>query len=127
MVIDISTTLYSNLNLSYKNEYLIKSNKLLTELNKMNIKMNIKHNYIIIPMSVYNILEHNDNFSPVIYKSGDGPVLVGTIGEFKCYLDIHLPPDEILVSWDKQTARDVKINSILKGIDEKEKRVKIIS
>ena len=125
MVIDISTTSYSHLN--YKDEYLVKSNKLLTELNRINIKMNIKHNYIIMPMTVYNILEHNDNFSPVIYESGDGPVLVGTIGEFKCYLDIHLSPDRIIVSWDKQTARDVKINSILKGIDEKEKRVKIIS
>jgi len=125
MVIDISTTSHSHL--SYKDEYIVKSNKLLTELNRINIKMNIKHNYIIIPMAVYNILEHNDNFKSTIYESGDGPVLVGTIGEFKCYLDIHLPPDEILVSWDKQTARDVKINSILKGIDEKEKRVKIIS
>jgi hypothetical protein len=125
MVIDISTTSYSHL--SYKDEYLVKSNKLLTELNRINIKMNIKHNYIIIPMTVYNILEYNDNFSPVIYESGDGPVLVGTIGEFKCYLDIYLPPDRVIVSWDKETARDVKINSILKGIDEKEKRVKIIS
>ena len=125
MVIDISTTSYSHL--SYKDEYLVKSNKLLTELNRINIKMNIKHNYIIMPMTVYNILEHNDNFLPVIYESGDGPVLVGTIGEFKCYLDIYLPPDRVIVSWDKETARDVKINSILKGIDEKEKRVKIIS
>ncbi len=125
MVIDISTTSYSHL--SYKDEYFVKSNKLLTELNRINIKMNIKHNYIIMPMTVYNILEYNDNFSPVIYESGDGPVLVGTIGEFKCYLDIYLPPDRVIVSWDKETARDVKINSILKGIDEKEKRVKIIS
>jgi hypothetical protein len=125
MVIDISTASYSHL--SYKDEYLVKSNKLLTELNRINIKMNIKHNYIIMPMTVYNILEYNDNFSPVIYESGDGPVLVGTIGEFKCYLDIYLPPDRVIVSWDKETARDVKINSILKGIDEKEKRVKIIS
>jgi hypothetical protein len=125
MVIDISTTSHSHL--SYKDEYIVKSNKLLTELNRINIKMNIKHNYIIIPMAVYNILEHNDNFKSTIYESGDGPVLVGTIGEFKCYLDIHLPPDRVIVSWDKQTARDVKINSILKGIDEKEKRVKIIS
>lgn len=125
MVIDISTTSYSHT--SYKDEYLTKSNKLLAELNRINIKMNIKHNYIIIPMPVYNILEHNDNFKPTIYESGDGPVLVGTIGEFECYLDIYLPPDRVIVSWDKETARDVKINSILKGIDEKEKRVKIIS
>ena len=49
------------------------------------------------------------------------------IGDIECYLDIYLPPDRIIVSWDKQTARDVKIDNILNGIDEKEKRVKIIS
>jgi hypothetical protein len=125
MVIDISTTSYSHL--SYKDEYRVKGNKLLTELNRMNIKMSVKHNYIIIPMAVYNILEYNDNFLSVKYEPGDGPVLVGTIGEFKCYLDIYLPPNEILVSWDKQTSRDVKLESILNGIDEKEKRVKILS
>jgi len=125
MIIDISTTSYPNL--SYKDEYRVKGNKLLTELNRMNIKMKIRHNYIIIPMTVYNILEFNDNFLSVKYESGDGPVLVGTIGEFECYLDIYLPPNEIVVSWDKQTSRDVKLESILNGISEKEKRVKILS
>jgi hypothetical protein len=125
MIIDISTTSYPNL--SYRDEYRVKGNKLLTELNRMNIKMSTKHNYIIIPMTVYNILEFNDNFLSVKYESGDGPVLVGSIGEFKCYLDIHLPPNEIIVSWDKQTSRDVKLESILNGISEKEKRVKILS
>ena len=123
MVIDISTTSYP----SYRDEYRVKGNKLLTELNRINIKMSTKHNYIIIPMTVYNILEFNDNFLSVKYESGDGPVLVGPIGYFKCYLDIHLPPNEILVSWDKQTSRDVKLESILNGVSEKEKRVKIIS
>jgi hypothetical protein len=125
MIIDISTTSYPNL--SYKDEYRVKGNKLLTELNRINIKMKIRHNYIIIPMTVYNILEFNDNFLSVKYESGDGPVLVGTIGEFECYLDIYLPPNEIIVSWDKQTSRDVKLESILNGISEKEKRVKILS
>jgi len=125
MIIDISTTSYPNL--SYKDEYRVKGNKLLTELNRINIKMAIRHNYIIIPMTVYNILEFNDNFLSVKYESGDGPVLVGTIGEFECYLDIYLPPNEIVVSWDKQTSRDVKLESILNGISEKEKRVKILS
>jgi hypothetical protein len=125
MVIDISTTSYPHL--SYKDEYKAKGNKLLTELNRMNIKMSVKHNYIIMPMTVYNILEFNDNFISIKYESGDGPVLVGIIGEFKCYLDIHLPANEIIVSWDKQTSRDVKLESILNGISEKEKRVKILS
>jgi hypothetical protein len=124
-MIDISTTSYPHL--SYKDEYKAKGNKLLTELNRMNIKMSVKHNYIIMPMTVYNILEFNDNFISIKYESGDGPVLVGIIGEFKCYLDIHLPANEIIVSWDKQTSRDVKLESILNGISEKEKRVKILS
>jgi len=126
MVIDLSTISYSYL--SYKDEYKVKGNKLLTELNRMNIKMSTKHNYIIIPMTVYNILEYNDNFISEVYSpKDDGPGLVGIIGEFKCYLDIHLPSNEIIVSWDKQTSRDVKLESILNGVSEKEKRVKILS
>jgi hypothetical protein len=126
MIIDISTTSYTHL--SYRDVYRVKGNKLLTELNRINIKMSVKHNYIIIPMTVYNILEYNDNFISVVYSpKGDGPVLVGSVGEFDCYLDIHLPANEIIVSWDKQTSRDVKLESILNGISEKEKRVKILS
>ena len=64
MVIDISTTSYPHL--SYRDEYKVKGNKLLTELNRINIKMSTKHNYIIIPMTVYNILEYNDiNFAEI--------------------------------------------------------------
>lgn len=128
MEIDLRNN-YSNLNLSYKDEYQVKGNKLLTELNRININMSIKHNYLIIPISVYNIIECVSSFIPFNSNNTNHSILtkVGSLGEFEIYLDIYLPPDQILVSWDKQTARDVKINSLLKGIDEKEKRVKIKS
>jgi hypothetical protein len=112
---------------NYMDEYQLKSGKLFKEINSINSKMNKKYNYIIIPMSIYNIIECDDRFKPS--ESSEGLVLrkVGSIGDIECYLDIYLPPDRIIVSWDKQTSRDVKIDNILNGIDEKEKRVKIIS
>lgn len=112
---------------NYMDEYKLKSNKLFNEINFINSKMIKKYNYIIIPMPIYNIIECDDRFKPS--ETSDGLVLrrVGSIGDIECYLDIYLPPDRIIVSWDKQTARDVKIDNILNGIDEKEKRVKIIS
>ena len=126
MIIDLSS--YTDLNLSYENVCKEKSNKLLSELNKINIKMTTKHNYIIIPMVIYNILEHNDSFISEVYSPKDEDlVLVGAIEEFKCYLDIYLNPNEIIISWDKQTSRSVKLNSILNGYCEKEKRVEIIN
>ena len=120
---------------NYMDEYQLKSSKLFKEINSINSKMNKKYNYIIIPMAIYNIIECDTRFKPTeivinLFTSiSDGLDLrkVGTIGDIECYLDIYLPPDQIIVSWDKQTARDVKIDNILNGMDEKEKRVKIIS
>ena len=112
---------------NYMDEYQLKSSKLFKEINFINSKMNKKYNYIIIPMAIYNIIECDTRFKPTSTSDGLDLRKVGIIGDIECYLDIYLPPDQIIVSWDKQTARDVKIDNILNGIDEKEKRVKIIS
>lgn len=114
---------------SYVNEYKVKSNKLLTELNRLNINMNEKYNYLIIPISVYNVIECSDSFIPYKESISKDETLrkVGSIGGFECYLDIHLSPNEILVSWDKATSRNMKIDSLLSGVDvEKEKKIKVI-
>jgi hypothetical protein len=113
---------------NYVDEYKLKSSKLIKDINSINSKMVKKYNYMIIPIYIYNIIEFDDRFKPS--KINDIEVLrnVGSIGDVECYLDIYLPPDEIIMSWDKKTSRDVKLESILNGgIDEKEKRVKIIS
>lgn len=112
---------------NYMDEYKLKSSKIFKEINFINSEMVKKYNYIIIPMSIYNIIECDDRFRPAPISEGMVLRKVGSIGDIECYLDIYLPPDRIIVSWDKQTAREVKINSILNGIDEKEKRVKIKS
>jgi hypothetical protein len=112
---------------NYMDEYQLKSSKLFKEINSINSKMNKKYNYIIIPMAIYNIIECDTRFKPTTISDELDLRKVGIIGDIECYLDIYLPPDQIIVSWDKQTARDVKIDNILNGINEKEKRVKIIS
>ncbi len=127
MVIDLSLDCnipYDN----YVNEYKIKTDTLLSYINKINDEMSIKYNYIIIPMTVYNIIECSDYFKSNRYDVLDNDLRkVGTIGEFECYLDIYLPPNEILISWDKSTSRDVKIESILSDKkSEKQKKIKVI-
>lgn len=112
---------------NYMDEYQLKSSKLFKEINSINLKMNKKYNYIIVSMPIYNIIECDIRFKPAPISEGLYLRKVGSIGDIECYLDIYLPPDQIIVSWDKQTARDVKIDNILNGIDEKEKRVKILS
>ena len=112
---------------NYMDEYKLKSSKLFKEIYNINSKMSKKYNYIIISMPIYNIIECDDRFKPSPITEGDILRKVGMIGDIECYLDIYLPPNQIIISWDKQTAREVKINSILNGIDEKEKRVKIKS
>ncbi len=116
---------------NYLDEYKLKSGRLITSINKINIERILesktKYNYIIIPISVYNIIECSDLFRAYKYsETEDGLRKVGSVGEYEIYLDIYLPSDEIVLSWDKQTSRDIKINSILSNKDDaKEKKVKI--
>ncbi len=116
---------------NYLDEYKLKSGRLITSINKINIERVLesktKYNYIIIPISVYNIIECSDLFRAYKYsETEDGLKRVGTVGDYEIYLDIYLPSNEIILSWDKQTSRDIKINSILFSKDDsKEKRIKI--
>lgn len=128
MVIDLRPSNLDLLNYSY--EYKIKSGKLITALNRLNHKMIKKYNYIIIPMSVYNIIECSEQFESIGYDIDNKSNLkkVGFLGEFECYLDIYANKNEILVSWDKSTSRDIKIDNLLsisKSV-EFEKKIEII-
>lgn len=116
---------------NYLDEYKLKSGRLITSINKINIERifqkKTKYNYIIIPISIYNIIECSDLFRAYKYsETEDGLKKVGSVGEYEIYLDIYLPSNEIVLSWDKQTSRDIKINSILFSHDDsKERKVKI--
>jgi hypothetical protein len=116
---------------NYLDEYRLKSGRLITSINKINIERimenKTKYNYIIVPISVYNIIECSDLFRSYKYsETEDDLKRVGTVGDYEIYLDIYLPSNEIILSWDKQTSRDIKINSILFSKDDsKEKRIKI--
>lgn len=126
MVIDLSINNndYSN----YAHEYKIKSARLLTALNRLNISMDKKYNYIIVPMSVYNIIECCEYFKSTKYDHENHSNLkkVGFIGDFECYLDIYLKSNEILVSWDKSTSRDIKIESLFTNKIISEKIIEVI-
>ena len=43
----------------------------------------------------------------------DGLLYVGDLMGFRCYLDMHHPPDTITLSYDKSIMRNNKIDSIL--------------
>jgi len=70
-------------------------------------------NFIIIPISVYNIIESNVEFKTSIDSELSFPYKIGYLRGFELYLDIHLPPDKIIISWNKQELRNSKIESIL--------------
>lgn len=81
-------------------------------------------------MSVYNIIECSEQFESIGYDIDNKSNLkkVGFLGEFECYLDIYANKNEILVSWDKSTSRDIKIDNLLsisKSV-EFEKKIEII-
>ena len=84
-----------------------------------------EHNYLIVPMRIYNILQFSQCFKQIHYDVS-GLMHVGYLLDFHVYLDMYIPPDEILISYDKSILRDNKLDAILNGEEMiKEKRVKI--
>lgn len=103
-----------------ENEYEImrlKSNKLVKEIQSYRNSQDLDHNFMIIPMSIFNIIECSSNFkhSHINSSMSLGILYVGDISGFKCYLNLHQPPDTITLSYDKSIMRDNKIDSILNG------------
>jgi hypothetical protein len=84
-----------------------------------------KHNYLIVPMRIYNIIQFSHYFKSIYYDLS-GLMHVGYLLDFHVYLDMYIPSDEILISYDKSILRDNKLDAILNGEEMiKEKRVKI--
>jgi hypothetical protein len=123
MIVDLNDT--KNLDMA-ETDYefrKLKSNKLMTEINKKKQEQN----FMIIPMSIYNILETNSSF---VYPTNDSFLttnkdeellrFVGSIYHIDVYLDILAPPDSITLSYDKSIMRDNKIDAILNNEELKE-------
>ena len=93
---------------------------IITEIN------NINYNYLIVPISILNVLDQDDRFQYLPFGDVSGITKVGNFMWYEVYLDILMPTGEILISYDKSISRDNKIDHILSDIEIlKEKRVKI--
>lgn len=93
----------------------IKASKLVRELNEISNKYEPKRNFMVMSMNVFNTLEHHDKFEHLnlLGRKSDGVYLVGRVYEIDCYIDLHMMEDTIILSWDKQRARDLKLESLL--------------
>ena len=114
MEIDLRDLPLGQLDSSYDFERMI-AGRIMRDINKLNESCEIKYNYMIIPMSIYNILEHHPSFlsKKITESESDGLWNVGYIFGYECYLDMIMSTDQISIYYNKQIARDLKIDSIL--------------
>lgn len=118
-IIDLNTLPdYKGFNISIYDANLIKSNKLITEV--VRHKNKTGQNFMMIPVSIYNLLENNPAFDDSkSLESNDltiklnSLIYVGSIYGIDVYLDFYLPSDTIILKYDKSVMRDKKIDSIL--------------
>lgn len=110
----------------------LKAGKLVSELKNINEDYNPKRNFMIISMNVFNILEHHDRFEhknllgiAFENKKDSKLYLVGRISGIDCYIDLNMMEDTILLSWDKQRAREIKLESLLNDSDKDLEQLKI--
>ena len=111
-------------NLPYGNIYTeyelrrLKSNYLVGCIYNLNKEQN--RDFMVFPMSIYNILELNDQFinkNILGISLKNGLYLVGRICNLDCYLDIKLMKDEITLHYKIDKIRDFKIDNILSNSD----------
>lgn len=99
----------------------LKSNKLIKEIVIQRNKTG--QNFMIVPMSIYNILEANKSFqfAPLNSLMSEDPLRhMGSINGIEVYLDLLSPSDTIILRFDKSIMRDNKIDALLNGDDLKE-------
>jgi hypothetical protein len=112
MVIDL-TKVAIGMEMSPIEEMKLKSSCLLKELH--NVTEN--YNYIIVPIAIYNMIENHDMFKGELKTIYDnGLYFVGNWYHFKVHVDMLMQSNQILMMYDKQTTRDIKIDKILNNI-----------
>lgn len=105
-----------------------KSNKLIEHLVDLNKNRRYRMSYLIIPPSILNIIELSQYFYTYsINNEIESPFLIGNVVGYDCYVDLYLPPDTIIVQCDKQSMRELKIESLLqKDIEDSEIEIEVI-
>ena len=73
----------------------------------------IRYNYLIVPISILNIIDQDDRFIYSPFGEVQGITKVGNFMWYEVYLDILMPPDQILIYCDKYIIRDNKIDYLL--------------
>jgi hypothetical protein len=116
MIIDLNKD--NNLNYAETSFELVqlKSNKLIKEIVMQINKTG--QNFMIVPMSIYNILEVNRSFkfAPLDSLMNEDTLRhMGYINGIEVYLDLFSPSDTIILKYDKSIMRDNKIDAILNG------------
>jgi len=112
MEIDLNKITYGQIESEYDMNRL-KSSVIYNSLNRLNEN----YNFIIMPMSVFNILECDTRFSSCEIGNPTGIFKVGIFCGYDCYVDLYLTDNRIILSKDLQRMRENKINAIL-GTDE---------
>ena len=123
MIIDLS----KDVNLSYAETSFelaqLKSNRLVKKITIQRNKTG--QNFMIVPMSIYNILETNNYFKANSLSNSNSIRNIngmcedlrhmGSINGIEVYLDLLSPSDTIILKYDKSIMRDNKIGAILNG------------
>lgn len=130
MIIDLN----KDVNLSYaETSFELAQLKSNTLIKKITIQRNkTGQNFMIVPMSIYNILETNNYFRSTLDSLSNSNSIrningicedlryMGSINGIEVYLDLISPSDTIILKHDRSIMRDNKINSILNGEELKE-------
>lgn len=97
-----------------------KSKQLVSLIDKISSNNSPRMNCLILSMPLLSIIEQSVDFKH-IFSDGVGflgnPLLVGHIHDIECYVDLFIPLNRMILTYDKKTVRDIKIESLTNSID----------
>lgn len=108
MIIDL-TDIPIGISFSERDLNLLRSGRIQSKI----LSMKDKYNFIIMPISIYNIIEHHSSFEHHHVNVTEGIFKVGSVFGYDCYVDMMILDNRIILSKDVQSMRNNKINAIL--------------
>ena len=105
------------INLGKSLTYGDKANRLVDYIN--DIISSSKFDYIVVPMGIYNIIEHWPEFFVSFKRTSEleENFLIGRIHDTNVFLDLSITNSNIYFHYNKDSIRNKKIDKILNNVD----------
>jgi hypothetical protein len=98
-----------------------KSKQLIDIIDKINTHKYPRFNRIELSPAMLTIIEISLSFQHSFSNKNNNyleiPIMVGHLNNMECYVNLYTPLTDVILTYDKKTIRDIKINTLISDSD----------